>query len=67
MTTTLARSLMAGGSLTAVVTIFNELEKAQTWGELATPGHVFGALGALIVAVGAFYHPPPGKAAPPAA
>lgn len=56
----IAQSLLYGGVFTALASVFAELQTAQTWAEVFTPAHVFGALGALVMAAGALLHPVPG-------
>lgn len=56
---TFAQMAMYGGALTALGAAFGELQHAQTWAEAMSPPHVFGALGALVMAAGAFFHPSP--------
>lgn len=59
-----AQVAMYSGGATILATAFAELQKAQTWGEVMTPHHIFGALGALAMALGALYHPKPGEEKP---
>ena len=56
----IAQGLLYGGTFTALASVFAELQQAQTWAEVLTPSHVFGALGALVMAAGALLHPVPG-------
>ncbi|MGH9253672.1 MAG: hypothetical protein ACRD3C_03790 [Vicinamibacterales bacterium] len=63
MRTRIAQGMLYSGAATALASAFAELQAAQTWAEVLTPSHVFGFLGALVMALGALYHPTPG--APP--
>lgn len=62
MRTRIAQLGMYGGAFMALASAFAELQKAATWGEVMSPPHFFAALGALVMAAGALYHPTPGKA-----
>ncbi len=55
----LAQGLMYGGACTALASAFAELAAAATWGEVLTPKHVFGFIGAVAAVAGALYHPEP--------
>lgn len=55
----LAQMAMYGGAATALASAFAELQQAQTWAEVMSPPHFFAALGALVMAAGAFFHPSP--------
>lgn len=58
---TLAQMAMYGGAFTALASAFAELQSAQTWAEVLSPPHFFAALGALVMAAGAFFHPTQAK------
>jgi hypothetical protein len=60
----IAQTMLYGGAVAALASAFADLATAQTWAEVLTPAHVFGALSTLVMAAGALYHPPP--SAPPA-
>ncbi len=57
--TAIAKALMYGGAFTALGAVFGELKTAVTWAEILTPPHVFGSLAALMMTIGAFFHPAP--------
>lgn len=57
----LAQIAMYGGAATALASAFGDLATAQTWAEVLSPPHIFGALGAVVMAAGALYHPKPGE------
>lgn len=62
MNKSVAQVLLYGGVSTALASAFAELQTAQTWAEALSPPHFFAACGALMAAIGAFYHPTPGDA-----
>ena len=57
----IAQGLLYSGVFTALASVFAELQQAQTWADVLTPSHIFGALGAFVMAAGAFLHPSPGS------
>jgi hypothetical protein len=61
MKTRFAQGLLYGGAFAGLASAFAELQTAHTWAEVMTPSHVFGALSALIMTVGALMHPVPGQ------
>lgn len=60
MQKSVAQTLLYGGALVGLTAAFAELQQAKTWAEVLTPAHVFGALSALVMAIGAYLHPAPG-------
>lgn len=55
---TYAKGAFWAGSLMFLGSAFAELKTAATWAELLQPSHVFGVLGALVAALGAWYTQP---------
>jgi hypothetical protein len=59
MRKSIANGLLIGGACMGLASAFAELKTAATWAEVMSPSHFFGALGAVVTAIGAFYRPAP--------